>query len=203
MNHKYSAKLKIDVKLFDNDLHPIEFLKSLIILNSNEKVHYHYRLPKEHISNELMRFFAKHRQYIDFIEIFYIPPHESIDIHIDGDMFGSFGKLNWVFGGANSKMIWYTILDPVCQGDTNKTDISSTALVYQPSQVEFSYSENLQGPNLVEVGIPHTVRNSVEARWCVSVIFVNSHTKNYYHRPTLEESLEIFKDYIVGDPERI
>jgi len=195
MNHKYAAKLNLNLKLFKSDLHPVEFLKNLIPEDANDYTKdIHYRLPHELVSDELKEFFIKHGKLFGFIEIFYIPPRSRLELHADELVLGSYGKLNWVFGGSGSRMIWYDLKDPSVNGKIMNTYIDTPCINYKIEELIFNYEEHLEGPNLVEVGCPHTVVTGEEERWCVSIIFVNEYVD--FTRPNMEESIEIFKDYI-------
>jgi hypothetical protein len=195
MNHKYAAKLNLDLKLFKSDLHPVEFLKNLIPEDANDYTkNIHYRLPHKLVSDELKEFFIKHGKLFGFIEIFYIPPNSNLGLHTDEHVTGSYGKINWVFSGKDSQMIWYDLKDPSVNGKIQNTYINTPSISYKIEDLIFKYAEHLEGPNLVEVGCPHTVVTREEERWCVSTIFVNEYI--HYTRPNMEESIEIFKDYI-------
>ena len=203
MSNKYSVKLNLDIKLFKSDLHPIDFIKSRPnwidnIIEDPKKVT-HFGIEEKYWSNELVNFFEKHNQWICSVEIFYTFPDGKLTIHSDSSYPGDFTKINWVFGGKNSEMIWYEA--------TNNNDRlvsqsvwNTPAVPYTPEEVTAVYAEYLQGPHIVAVGCPHNVVNQSEERFAVSVVFRNNDTKNIDNRPTMEESIEIFKDYIVGDP---
>ena len=206
MNHKYSVKLNLDVSPVNKDLDPVTLLKSIPawtdnVINNPESAK-HFILPRIHWSTELIHFFDIHRLYITYVEVFYTFPNKGCDIHIDGSEPGDFTKINWVYLGKNSKMQWYEA-NTKEELKVTPTIVNSSYIGFQPKDVNLVYSENLQGPNIVQVGCPHAIENSTEERFCISVVFKNTKTTNFRNRPTMKESLVIFKDYIVGDPGRI
>ena len=152
MNHKYAAKLNLDLKLFKSDLHPVEFLKNLIPEDANDYTkNIHYQLPHKLVSDELKEFFIKHGKLFGFIEIFYIPPNSNLGLHTDEHVPGSYGKINWVFSGKDSQMIWYDLKDPSVNGKSQNTYINTPSISYKIEDLIFKYAEHLEGPNLVEV----------------------------------------------------
>jgi hypothetical protein len=204
MNHKYSVKLNVDIKLFKSDLHPVESIKNYPFWKDNvisdPKKASHFGIPEEFWSDELLNFFTTNKQQLINVEVFYSVPNFKLTIHSDGPYHGDYTKINWVFGGKDSQMIWYKNT----KGNTDDKPISisvcnTQAIRYTPDEVDVVYAEYLQGPNIVAVGCPHNVVNQSEERFVVSAVFRNNETKNIDNRPTMEESIEIFKDYIVID----
>ena len=203
MNHKYAVKLKLDVSPVNKDLDPVTLLKSIPawadnVIN-NPQLARHFTLPRIHWSPELIHFFDIHEQYITYVEVFYTFPNKGCGIHVDDTEPGDFTKINWVYLGKDSKMKWYE-MNVKKEFEVSPSITNSSYIEFQPKDVNLVHSENLQGPNIVQVGCPHAIENSIEERFCISVVFKNTKTTNFHNRPTMKESLEIFKDYIVGDP---
>jgi len=206
MNRKYAVKLNLDMKLFNSELPTIEFLQQYILKTYNDVEGYRYfQAPNYIVSNEIKNFLTKHNQRFNFMEIIYAPANTTLGIHSDEEILGSYSKINWVFNGKDSKMIWYNLKDISMTGKKSLyAAYGDNAIHFDKNDLEIAHSEELQGPTLVEVGCPHNMQNgTIESRWCVGVNYTNNYTTNTYHRPTIKESIEIFKDYIIGDPERI
>jgi hypothetical protein len=204
MNHKYSVKLNVDIKLFKSDLHPVEFIRNMPHWNNNlyqdPKKASHFGIPEEFWSHELLNFFTTNKQQLVNVEVFYSLPNFKLTIHSDGLYHGDYTKINWVFGGKDSQMIWYENTKDNTDDKLILHSVWNTpAITYSPDEVNVAYAEYLQGPNIVAVGCPHNVVNQSEERFAVSALFRNNETKNIDNRPTMEESIEIFKDYIVID----
>ena len=204
MNHKYSVKLNLDIKLFESDLHPVDFIKSrsnwIDNIEVDPKKVTHFGIEEKHWSTELTDFFKKNNQWVCSVEIFYTFPYGKLTIHSDSPDPGDYTKINWVFKGKDSEMIWYEVNDTNNVRPISHSVWKTPAIPYTPEEVTIVYSEQLQGPNIVAVGCPHNVVNQDEERFCVSVVFRNNQTTNIDNRPTMEESIKIFKNYIVGDP---
>jgi hypothetical protein len=196
---KYTIKLNIDIPIFKSNLHPVEVLKTIPAwadnVISNPPMASHFTLPDEYLSTEIKDFFIHQKQYIAVVEIFYMVPNGSVAIHIDDTEPGDFTKINWIFGGKNSKMIWYERKDSSKKAALASSYRNTGALHFTKDEVTEMHREYLQGPNLLQVGCPHTVVNGSEERFCVGVVFKNDKTTNVWNRPTMEESIEIFKDY--------
>ena len=200
MNHKYTVKLNLDIPLFKSNLPPVDVLKSIPTwadnVVNNPKLATHFTLPKDYWSDDLTAFFHKHEQFITDVEVFYTFPNGKLTIHVDDLEPGDFTKINWVFGGKDSKMIWYDVISKSKETTLSPSYRNTLSIHYKPDEVVAVYSENLQGPNLVQVGCPHSITNSSEERFCVSVVFKNNVTANFQKRPTIQEAIAIFKDYI-------
>ena len=85
----------------------------------------------------------------------------------DPSIFANFG-LNWVIGGAGSKMIWYKLPKEI---PTVKWTETNTPYITWPTS-ELTVVEEHEITNnltLVRTGIPHDVYNvKIEPRWCIS-----------------------------------
>ena len=207
MNNKYAVKLNLDLKLFKSTLPPVDVIKSIPIwadnVVKNPPLATHFTLPREYWSDDLTAFFHTHEQLITDVEVFYTFPNGKLSIHVDDTEPGDFTKINWIFGGKDSQMIWYNTIAQSKEITISPNYRNTPSIQYKPDEVVHVYSNHLQGPNIVQVGCPHSIMNSDEERFCVSVVFKNKKTTNFQKRPTIQESIEIFKDYIIGDPGRI
>jgi hypothetical protein len=129
---------------------------------------------------------------VQWIEIFYRKPGQHGEVHTDSRA-GDFTKINWIYGGKNSKMIWYKITDPkALDKKPNITPVETNYIAYTMSDVTPVYAEELIGTYLVQVGMPHIVLNPREDRYCLCFV-LSDKTGN---RLTMSESYELLKDYI-------
>jgi len=200
--NRYCVDLGIDLPLFNTQLSPIEFLKSRPIwannIINNKELAKHSKLDiNTELRQEVKDFFDKYNMFIEVVEIFYLFPYGSMSIHNDRAVPGDFSKVNWIYGGKDSVMNWYKVLNGSGGGaPLYTTPINSPSLQYRPHEVELVHTQTVGQPSLVQVGCPHNVVNGSEERFCVSVVFKHKSTRS---RVTMQESLEIFKNYIKSE----
>jgi len=109
-------------------------------------------------------------------EVFYLSPYQSYDIHCDGHEIDNKCKLNYIINGSGSTMIWYEAVDEnkiisaYSKSNTRylKLDKSNSREINRAELTEF---------NLVNVGNFHTVVNSKNDRWCVSIVVGDKNSK--------------------------
>ena len=153
---------------------------------------------------DLLRIFGDLKLKIWLITIFYKLPDSSnaeggYNIHVDGDpavdhdkQIRDVAKINWIFNPGDSVMNWYTPKPDV--GKAMSTSVVKTYfLKYNIDEVNLEYTKALAGTHIVQIGIPHDVINVNVPRLCVSVALTQANGK----RLTMDESIEIFKDYII------
>jgi hypothetical protein len=154
-----------------------------------------------HTSVELDMIHPAMREWLDslgitvpWIEIFYRKSGQHGGVHTDS-IPGDFTKINWIYGGKNSKMIWYKITDPkALDRKPNTTSVETNYIAYAMSEVSPVYAEELLGAYLLQVGVPHIVLNPREDRYCLCFVLADKTGK----RLTMPESYELLKDYING-----
>ena len=129
---------------------------------------------------------------IFWLEIFYIAPYTSHPIHCDGHELDNKGKLNFIVGGADSKMVWYRARseDKIVKKTSRANTLFLT--IIQPDADEI-YQKKMTGLNLVNVGDFHTVYNSLEDRYCLSIAISDAVTNKRLDFIMLQEKL---KEYI-------
>ena len=113
-------------------------------------------------------------------------------IHTDS-LPGDFTKINWIYKGKNSRMVWYTINDPLIKKEIKLTNIGVEYLEYSLNEVTYVHSVNILGPALVQVGTPHLVINPSEDRYCLCFIITDLHG----NRLTMNEAQKLFDAYIL------
>ena len=190
--------MSLNLPLFLTDLPEVEFLKSHSVWADNRVTNRlkakHFQIKEENIHPSLKLFFDEKKLYIGLIEVFYCFPYDITSIHSDRAMPGDFAKINWIFGGKDSLMNWYKVLTEAPNKSVHKTPIDSPSLQYKAEEVELIYRCNINQPSIVQVGCPHNIVNMSEERFCVSLVFKH---KSNNSRVTMNESLNIFKDYII------
>lgn len=154
----------------------------------------HTKISIDDINTELLEFFESMGLKIHLSEIFYSHPYYISPIHTD-TLPGDFTKLNWQFGGTGSKMCWYSSLNSR-EKDISKTSIGTNFVSYSSNEVELIESNNIKFPSLVQAGIPHNIKNDYEDRWVLSIVFKK---KIDDKRPTMSESISLFKNLIVNE----
>ena len=129
---------------------------------------------------------------IQHIECFYRRPYNKGLIHSDVNG-GDFTKINYIFGGKNSYMQWY---EPLAhsKGLDQRTPSGNTPYVAFAEKDVIPVSKAcLTGYNLVQVGIPHTIINDSEERFCLSIVISDINKK----RITMQQAQSVLKDYII------
>lgn len=115
---------------------------------------------------KLTKFLRTYDLIVSKAEVFYIPPGESLPIHVDSDSFSNNCKLNWVFGGG--EMCWFKPKEGIPLR-YHTTPIGSKYLLFAAGDCVQIYQDTVGSPSLVNVGIPHSVNNDTDAgRWCIS-----------------------------------
>jgi len=180
MNNFYF--LNLDIPLFKEGITINDLPKTYLTVLDKEKI----------INEKIFDFFNSLNLKIKFVESFFKTPTAPQNIHIDA-VGGDYTKLNWVFGGGESQMTWYKPKTNL----TKEVSISPTGtrfLRFAESEVEETDRTSIMYPTLIQVGVPHDVINVTENRHCISFLFQNQDNKAL----TMQESVEIFKDYIIG-----
>jgi hypothetical protein len=131
---------------------------------------------------------------ITWAELFYLGPSSIKDFAIHTDNAGGdYVKLNWVFGGENSKMQWYTVKEGVVKVP-NKTAIGSVYLAYNSNELDLVHQQSVKQPSIVQVGIPHNLYNPETDAFCLSIVLRDKTTDI---RLTMQQALQLFKNYII------
>jgi len=128
---------------------------------------------------------------IQLVELFYTNSYSFTTVHTDGAG-GDYTKMNFIYGGKDSKMIWYCVKSDI-QKSINSTNIGTPYIGYELTEVDLIEECSVKFPSIIQVGVPHNILNYEEPRYCLSVILA----KTIGRRITMNESLDIFKSYIV------
>lgn len=173
--------LDIKIPLFRTDVNPFEFPKIR-----------HTQLSPDKLNSEIIKLFESLNLNIVLIEVFYSRPYFISGIHVDSTG-GDINKINWIFGGKNCTMHWYSIKPGHVEKVVTKTSIDTRYQSFNADEVILEDSAVLDLPTLVHVGVPHNVQNLLEDRWCVSVVYQYKNTKR---RPSMSESLQLFNEFL-------
>lgn len=117
---------------------------------------------------------------IDFTHalLFYRGPNTTskeahVDTHAESHKFVNFA-VNWVIGGAGSKMHWFKLPDMKVASTVKdpKTNVPYTTFQYK----DLEYIESCSISNqvtLVKTDVPHSITMGREPRWCISARVMN------------------------------
>jgi hypothetical protein len=199
----YTIPLNFDLPLFKTNLSPVDFFKSHPVWQNDVKMNFRITTrftlnAKIDLTKEINEFFLDHGQEIIWSEIFYKSSNMESKIHNDTKSLGDYSKIIWVFNGEDSKMNWYNIKDfhdaNIKDNQVVHTSMGSKVIEYEPEEVDLVYSENVRGPSIIQVGIPHNIKTGNQDRWAFGISFVDYKLDR---RPTFLEAKEIFKQYLV------
>jgi hypothetical protein len=146
------------------------------------------------INHDLISFLNTLKLRIVWVELFYTPPFHVTNIHTDYDscaIAGDYTKLNYIFGGKNSLMCWWQPKS-VVSNIVGDTVLDSQYIDYKINEVDLIDEQQVKFPSIVQVSIPHNVRNFEESRYCLSLVL----RKYDNNRLTMSECIEIFKQYL-------
>jgi hypothetical protein len=127
---------------------------------------------------------------VSYAECFRLNPYQVNNIHTD-TVRGDYIKINWIYGGKDSTMSWYT---PNTESTKNLmlTATGTTYENYELDEVTLVHKQQLHNPSLVQVGVPHDVQNYSELRYALSFVIAKEDK-----RLTMNEAIELFSNYII------
>lgn len=148
------------------------------------------------ISNELKDMFSTLNLSIKTVGLFTTFGWISTTIHLDGHLVGNVAKLNWVQSTSDDHLMnWYTIKEQkeyiLLSKDSNNNLPGRDYINFLPNEVDLIDSKKIAYPTLVNVGIPHNIKNLGGKRKCISIAI--------YHKDktiSMEDAIEFFKKYI-------
>ena len=127
-------------------------------------------------------------------ELFYSVPNTPYVIHQDHFKKTDFPKINFVYGGKNSKMNWYNV-KPEKLGKIPEPEIHNPYMTFNEDEVDLVYSQELEGVNLVQAGVPHNVTIDKNSRWCISTVYLLDNKRLL----TWTEANNLFKPFMISD----
>lgn len=131
---------------------------------------------------------------VKHIEVFIKPPNYiGNHIHIDG-LPGDKTKIIWIYGGKNSVFNWYKPKEGVLEKYLPKEGLDKVRAVghFAFDELELIESSVLEGPNLIQIGIPHDATNPEELR--IAICFSLFHTGTM-ERITMSQGVNLFAKY--------
>ena len=196
----YYKPLNLNMPIL-SDTAPLDILKTKYQtrLNDNLGVWFH---PVLNYRNDnlgvwfhptFLKFLESKHICLEFVETFYSKPDTVQTIHVDGTG-GDFVKINYVIGGKDSVMNWYTVKSEISV-ETTITEEKIKHLSFEKNQVELIHSTITCPISIVQVGIPHNVTNALEDRLCISMVIAWQNGPE--NMITMAKATEIFADYIV------
>jgi hypothetical protein len=165
------------------------------VVHSGNRIPIHKKISQDAISAELKNIFAELNMHMDTCETFYTPANMKGRVHRDGNI-DDFIKLNFIFGGKDSKMNWYAIKTE--NNAVLNTSIGTHYTPYKLEDVEKVYSAKVNFPSIVQVGVPHNIENFSEPRYCLSIVLSYNGKKI-----PINQGLLIFKDYLSNQVDSI
>lgn len=130
----------------------------------------HFSYDHKYFNTRVIEFLLARQIEISHFEVFYTPPHATLAIHADGSTLSNIVKINWVFGGKGSRMMWWKAKndDAVKLLETN---IGTSYLYADQKNCVMVESAVISVPTLVNVGQLHSIINTgSEQRWCLSAV---------------------------------
>jgi len=136
-----------------------------------KRILYQKKISLDYINPELVDFLSQHRLKVTYMEILKRRPGDRTIIHTDTfTANGEFVKINWVYGGNNSYMNWYSPKSSD-SGKRKFTGVLTEYIEYLPSEVELIATYPTQNkPYIVQAGIPHEIINLEEPRHCICCV---------------------------------
>jgi hypothetical protein len=132
----------------------------------------HQHLDRDEISLEYLKWINSLGLILDHAEVFFSIPNTYYPIHQDQHDKIDFPKINFIYGGSNSLMNWYTV-KPRMSGTASRTNIATPYIGYTLEEVDLLYAKELKSPSLVQAGVPHNVTVVGSPRWCVSTVYLH------------------------------
>ena len=132
------------------------------------------KIDLKYINPELVTLLDSVGLKIYYMECFRREPRNFSDIHVDHYGEDEFVKINWIYGGNRSRMIWYQPKDNAV-GELRNTSAKTPYMFYkltEVDQVAEIITENK--PYLIQAGKPHRIVNPLEVRYCVCCLLSNA-----------------------------
>lgn len=180
MIRRFSADLKLP---FETDMRS-KVEKDLDFRKLN-----HFSFEENDFDPRVLAFLDERGLQVSHYEVFYTPPRAMLAVHADGAKLSNIIKLNWVFGGKDSRMMWWKLKSD----DALKlleTNIGTPYLYAEQKNCIMVESVAITSPTLVNVGQLHSVINTgPERRWCLSVVLAK---KGVDKNLEWDEAMELF-----------
>jgi len=148
-------KLPVELKPYDYGMNnPEEFCE--------------LEMSMDHINRELHDFLRSLNLEIIKPRYFHSGPPHIYRLHIDiPTRPNRYTRLNWVFGGAGSEMVWYAS-KPGKVPTVMQNNLGENYQIYDLEDCDEIGRGHVIGPNLVDVGTIHNLIGGSEQRHCYS-----------------------------------
>jgi hypothetical protein len=139
----------------------------------------HKKIPEftNYFTPEFKEYLTSVNLTVHLCELFQYEPFEGLGIHIDGSSIDDRCKINVIYGGSKSEMLWYVPKNDTVRPILKETPIGTKYLKYEESDLVILEKAELHGTNVVRVGIPHSIQNYSEYRMCFSIPLIFADTK--------------------------
>lgn len=183
MHNIFHRKLEIPVKVFNNPFNGMEY---------SNKRHHHFDL--NNFSDDYLSWLNRLNLTLVHAQILYSFPDTPYGIHQDHFKRTDFPKINFIYGGKNSRMNWYKV-KPEKLGKIREPEINNPYMTFSEDQVDLIYSQELEGVNLLQAGIPHNLTNDSDPRWCISTVYLLDNKRFL----TWPEAVTLFNPFMISD----
>lgn len=137
---------------------------------TNRQVNRHFVISPADRDQEVVKWLDSLELSVKHTELFFTAANGGRPIHTDGPIpDNDLVKINWIYGGANSTMRWYRQREGTAP-HIKETVIGTKVVAHDPSTVDLVYEAHVKRCALIQVGIPHSVYNPDEERWCISYL---------------------------------
>ncbi len=127
----------------------------------------HVPINTSYINPELIEFMYSRGIRIKNADVFCSPPGFELGIHVDGIALNNNVAINWAYcEEKGSVMQWWKpkseeakVVDPSAQKDAYGITTTPYALGWTEDEVDFLAEVEVQQPTLVNIGIPHGMKN--------------------------------------------
>ena len=174
--------MNIDIPLLKPEYDPLSFPKER---------HAQFDIAT-YVNPDLLELLESFNLRVTLLEYFCKWDSQLGNIHVD-DNGGDFTKLNWSYGSPGSLMEWYEV-DLANPSMVFTTLINTRSLHWKPEDAILLHQQEIKQPSLVQVGTAHTVSNVTDPRRTFCLVYRDMTTGR---RLTWDQSVEIFKDYII------
>ena len=157
----------------------IEPFDKSVLLNLPDKGH--VPLANSLINNSLVKFMEDRGISLKNVDVFCSPPGFELGIHVDGIKLSDIVAINWAYcEKQGAVMQWWKpksaeakIVDPSKQNTAYGISTTPYALAWLEEEVDFITEVEVQTPTLVNIGIPHGMKNRTDVyRKAVSITWL-------------------------------
>ena len=154
----------------------------------------HVELPIEPnmVNKEIHDFFNSLNLDVLGGRYFYCMPNQTYNLHVDNISITGWTRINWIYGGEGSEMIWYD-LKPGKSPTVYKNTLGVDVHGYDINDCDEICRSSLSSVALVNVSIIHTLKNQNVPRRCYSI---NVSSKGTSDRLKWDNATEIMSPYI-------